>query len=142
MWRLALVLCACGGAGSGDKAMAVSPQDTAQPITVEWKVEQADGDQVSVALVVDGRSVPIGVLDAATESEAGTPNTCAMRAASPRRTELVCGDANAYAAELVETDLVISLVRGDGRSEVKRVPVYGNVLSVKMLSLPFDEPPS
>jgi hypothetical protein len=135
-----LLLCACGGAGRSGGTTAQSPQDTAQPITVEWKVEQADGDQVAVALVVDGRSVPIGVLDAATDNEPGTPNTCAMRAASPRRTELVCGDANAYAAELIESDLVITLVRGDARSEVKRVQVHGNVLSVKMLSLPLDPP--
>jgi hypothetical protein len=105
------------------------------PISVEWKVAQGEGDTVDVALVVDGRPHAIGALHAATEHEAGTPATCALRAASPRRTELVCGDSNAYVAELVDGALVVSLV-ADHRSEVKRVQVNGNLLAVKMLVLP------
>jgi hypothetical protein len=129
----ALALCACSGGGGTSMTSPAEPP--LQPISIEWKVEQGEGDQVNVSLVVDGRSVMIGALDAATELEAGTPATCALRAASPRRTEIVCGDANAYAADLVDGALVISLV-ADQRSEVKRVPVVGDMLAVKMLVLP------
>jgi len=129
-WLILFAL-GCGG-GSGRKAMAIE-SEAMPPITVEWKVEQGDGNTVNVSLVVDGHAIAIGALDAQTEQEAGTPATCALRAASPRRTELVCGDANAYAADLVESELVISLVGG---SEVKRVPVSGDRLAVKMLVLP------
>jgi hypothetical protein len=127
------LLCACGG-GSGRKA-PIYDEPPAQPISVEWRVEQGAGNTVDVSLVVNGRSIAIGALDAATELEAGTPSTCALRAASPRRTEIVCGDANAYVADLVDGALVISFV-AEQRSEVKRVPVAGDVLAVKMLVLP------
>lgn len=142
MWRLTAVVacaCACGGSGSAPQPMAPAPQPP-QPITVEWKVVQGDVHQVDVALVVEGHSIAIGTLDAATADEAGTPNTCALRAASPQRTEIVCGEGNAYAAELGDGEIVISWITADARREVKRVPVYGDILSVKMLSLPLDEP--
>jgi hypothetical protein len=130
-WLIVLA-CACGGAQR--KPMAV-PNESAPPISVEWKVEQGDGNSVDVSLIVDGRSHMIGALDAATEHEAGTPSTCALRAASPRRTEVVCGDRDAYAAELDGPELVISLI-GEQRSVVKRIPVTGDSLAVKMLVLP------
>ena len=138
MRRLTVVMwmAACGS-GEGRKA-SVPVEPSPPPITVEWKVEQGDGHTVNVSLVVNGTTIAIGPLDAATATEAGTPSTCALRAASPRRTELVCGDANAYSADLVERELVISLVAGGSaqRSEVKRIPVTGDVLAVKMLVLP------
>jgi hypothetical protein len=135
-WVIGLVLaCACGGAER--KAVMAVEQPQHQPISVEWKVEQGEGNSVNVSLVVDGRSIAIGSLDAATDDEAGTPATCALRAASPRRTEIVCGDANGYVADLVESELIISLVR-EQRTELKRVQVAGDMLAVKMLSLPFD----
>ena len=43
-----------------------------------------------------------GTLSAATESEAGSPRTCAIRAAHPLRTEFACGEMLAvYAAGIV-----------------------------------------
>ena len=80
-------------------------------------------------------AMPVGALDAATEHEPGTPSTCALRAASPVRTEIVCGDRDAFAAELVGGELVIFFV-GERRSELKRIPVSGGALAVKMLVLP------
>jgi len=126
---------ACGGRSADRTAPSYEPEPT-RPISVEWKVEQADGNQVNVALVVDGRSIAVGALDAATEHEAGTPATCALRAASPRRTEIVCGDMNGFAADLVGSELLVTYVANEQPSEVKRVPVEGNVLAVKMLVLP------
>ena len=76
------------------------------------------------------------VLTAAALLEPGTPSTCALRSASPQRTEIVCGDVNAYLAVLAEGTLVVSLLAGEQRTEVKRVPVFGDVLAVKMLVLP------
>lgn len=116
--------------------------DPLEPITVEWKVVQGEGHQVDVALVVDGTKNPLGSLDAATGYEPGTPNTCALRAASQRGTAIVCGDGNGFAADLVGSELVVSFVAGDRRDEVKRIPVSGDVLAVKMLALPLDEPVS
>jgi hypothetical protein len=138
MWRVIVVLAACGGGGGG--AAVVEPTGPAEPraVVVEWKVEQGDGNTVEVSLVVDGNAVAIGALDAATEYEAGTPSTCALRAASARRTEIVCGDANAFIADLVEGELLVTLAAGEQRSEVKRIRVDGEALSVKMLSLPLD----
>jgi hypothetical protein len=137
MWRVIVVLAACGGGG---RAPVTEPTESAQPraVMVEWKVEQGEGNTVDVSLVVDGRSVAIGALDAATEYEAGTPSTCALRAASPRRTEIVCGDANGFIADLVEGELLVTLAAGEQRSEVKRIRVDGDALNVKMLSLPLD----
>ncbi len=124
----------CGGASRPPAEMPPDEQPL-PPTTVEWKVEQGEGNSVDVALVVDGQSHAIGALDAATEHEPGTPSTCALRAASPVRTEIVCGDRDAYAAEVVGGELVVSLV-GERRSEVTRIPISGGALAVKMLVLP------
>jgi hypothetical protein len=130
-WLIVLA-CACGGA---KRNAPEPPNDSPPPISIEWKVEQGDGNNVNVALVVDGTAHALGALDAATEHDPGTPATCALRAASTRRTEIVCGDRDAYAAELVDAELVVSLI-GAERSVVKRIPVASNSLAVKMLVLP------
>lgn len=135
-WLIVALACACGGRGSDRKISEPESGPTAQPISIEWKVEQGDGNLVNVTLVVDGTSLAIGTLDAATEHEAGTPATCALRAASPRRTELVCGDVNAFSADLVGNELLVMSIANEQRTEVKRVPVAGDVLAVKMLVLP------
>jgi hypothetical protein len=132
---LILIACACGGASKQPEVVEVPP---AQPISVEWKLEQGEGHTVNVALVIDGTSNALGALDAATEFEAGTPATCALRAANPRRTELVCGDTSSFTAELVGREVLVTLVAADQRSEVKRIPVYGDTLAVKMLMLPYE----
>lgn len=130
-WLIVLA-CACGGGARKPPAMA---DEAPPPVSVEWKVEQGDGNYVNVSLVVDGTAHALGALDAATEHEAGTPATCALRAASTRRTEVVCGDRDAYAAELVDGTLVVSLI-GEQRSVVKRIAVASDSLAVKMLVLP------
>ncbi len=139
MWRLIVLLVialACGGA-PGDHA-AIPREPPPQPVFVEWKVAQGEGSQVDVTLVVDGSAIAVGALEAATRYEAGTPATCALRAASPRRTELVCGDADAFEARLDEQQLVIRHLGAGRHDVVKRVPVAGDALSVKMLALPFE----
>lgn len=130
-----VALAACGPARTN---VALPEAPPAQPVSVEWKLEQGEGHTVNVALVIDGSSNALGALDAATEFEAGTPATCALRSANPRRTELVCGDINSFAAELVGTELLVTFVAADQRSEVKRIPVNGDTLAVKMLLLPFE----
>lgn len=103
--------------------------------SLEWKAEQADDGRVDVSLVVDGKAQPIGLLDAATEMEAGTPATCALRAAHGNRTELQCGEGNYYAAELHVGELVISINDGQRTVEVKRIPVEADALAVKAYKL-------
>jgi hypothetical protein len=103
--------------------------------SLEWKAEQADDGRVDVSLVVDGKAQPIGLLEAATEMEAGTPATCALRAAHPARTELQCGAVNYYAAELHAGELVISINDGERTVEVKRIPLEADALAVKPYAL-------
>jgi hypothetical protein len=106
-----------------------------RPISVEWKAEQADNDRVNVLLVIDGKTQQIGLLDAATETEAGTPATCALRAAHPLRSELQCGMVNYYAASLHAGELVITINDGERTIEVKRFPVDGDGLAVRPYAL-------
>ena len=105
------------------------------PIPLEWKAEQADNGRVDVSLVIDGKEQQVGLLDATTETEAGTPATCALRAAHPLRTEFQCGAVNYYTAELHPGELVITLSDGEHTIEVKRFPVEGNGLAVKPYAL-------
>ena len=129
--------CACGAKPPPDHRI-MTDQENPLPVTIEWKVEQGDGNLVNVALEVDGRKVEIGALDAATEQEAGTPATCALRAASTTRSEIVCGDTNAFEAELrgEEHVLHVSRIENDKTTDVKRIPVDGETLVVKLLLLP------
>lgn len=106
-----------------------------RPISIEWKAEQADGDRVNVLLVVDGKPEQIGLLDAATETEAGTPSTCALRAAHPLRSEFQCGAVNFYAVELHSGELVVSINDGSHTIEVKRFSVEGDGLAVRPYAL-------
>ena len=132
---IAIVLAACGPKPPPPELQAPPPQ----PIRVEWKVERGEGTQVNVSLVVDGKAIAIGPLEAVTEMQVGTA-TCALRAAGPRRTEIVCGDSNAYSAALGDGELVVSLVPAIGAppAVVKRIPVYGDALAIQMLALPID----
>lgn len=133
-----VALAACGSTATNAVLPEAIESAPPQPISVEWKVEQGEGHAVNVALVIDGTSNALGALEAATEFEAGTPATCALRAANSRRTELVCGDINSFAAELVGGELLVTYVAADQRSEVKRIPVHGDMLAVKMLMLPYE----
>jgi hypothetical protein len=119
---------------------APPPTPTEQPpemhvASLEWKAEQAGDGRVDVSLVVDGKAQPIGLLDAATEMEPGTPATCALRAAHGQRTELQCGEGNFYAAELHAGELVISINDGQRTVEVKRIPLTADALAVKPYAL-------
>ena len=131
------LVCACGAKPPPEHRM-MTDQDNPLPVTIEWKVEQGDGNLVNVALKVDDRQVEIGALDAATELEAGTPATCALRAASTTRSEIVCGDTNAFEAELHgdEHVLHVSRIESDQSTVIKRIPVDGETLVVKILLLP------
>ncbi len=106
--------------------------ETVRPaIGIVWKVTQGEGDDVLVSIVVDRKRHELGPLAAATESEAGSPQTCALRAAHPLRTELTCGDLTRfYVVELRGDELVFSYDNGTARSELRRIPVYGDGLSV------------
>lgn len=131
----AVIVIACGAA----PAPAPAPVEPAigRAIAVEWKAAQGESDQVVVTIVVDGKPVELGTLHAATDTEPGTPWTCALRAAHGTRTELACGDlASYFVAELHRGELVISLVAADGQREVTRVPVVGQALAVKPYELP------
>lgn len=129
-----IVLCACGPSPPPAEPM---PASVGRPISVEWRATQGDGDIVNVAIVVDGKTTELGVLNAATELEAGTPNTCALRSAHPLRTEFLCGELSAFfAAELEPGELVISYVEGHQWREMRRIPVFGEGLAVRPYALP------
>ena len=130
-YLIALVV-ACGA--SPPPAPGETPPQ-ARAVAVEWKAEQADGGRVEVSLIVDGKRQAIGLLDAATEMEPGTPATCALRAAHPLRTEFQCGNVNYYAAELHAGELVISINDGERTVEVKRIPLEADALAVKAYAL-------
>lgn len=139
---LMLLAAACG---ASPPPAEEPPPSMGRPISVEWKASQADGDQVVVTLVVDGKAIDLGLLPAGTDTEPGTPNTCALRSAHPLRTEFVCGDMRAFfAAELEAGELVISYVEGNTWNPMRRIPVYGEGLAVAPYRLPYpsEAPPS
>ena len=137
MRMLVLVVAACGAAPPPAEE---PPPAFGRPISIEWKATQADGDQVAVTLVVDRKPFELGLLPAGTDTEPGTPNTCALRSAHPLRTELTCGDLSAFfAAELEPGELVILYVEGNTWKEMRRIPVYGEGLAVAPYRLPYPE---
>lgn len=137
MRQLALVAVAACGAAPPPAEQA--PPSFGRPISIEWKAAQGDGDSVIVTILVDRKATELGLLPAGTDSEAGTPNTCALRAAHPLRTEFVCGDLSAYfAAELHGDELVIIYVDGNVSREMRRLPVYGEGLAVAPYAMPTE----
>lgn len=125
-----VLVAACGASPPPPTPQELDPS-IGRAIRIVWRAEQADGGQVMVTLVVDGKDATLGVLDAATEYEAGTPATCALRAAHPLRTEFLCGDLTRYYRATLENDeLVVMLVDGEQQTEVKRIPVVGEGLAV------------
>jgi len=130
------LLIACGASAPPPEQ---PPPSMGRAISVEWKATQGDGDQVVVTIVVDRKAFDLGLLPAATDMEAGTPNTCALRSAHPLRTEFVCGDMSAFfAAELEGSELVILFVDGNNWKEMRRIPVYGEGLAVAPYRLPVE----
>lgn len=130
---LTVVLAGCGASPPPPPIeQAVRP-----PLSVEWKAEQGDGHTVIVTIVLDRKAIELGPLPAATEMEAGTPRTCAIRAAHPLRTEFACGELTSfYAAELAADELILSHVEGATRRELQRIPAYVDGLAVKPYALP------
>lgn len=131
---LVLLFVACGASGPPP-----APAETVvrPALRIEWRAEQADGDQVLVSIVVDGKSIALGALAAGTETENGSPRTCAVRAAHPLRTEFACGDmASFYTAELQGEELVIGLLEGGAPRELHRFEVYADGLAVKPYAMP------
>jgi hypothetical protein len=133
--RALIVFIAACGAKPPTPPPPTPASEQGTPIRLEWKAEQADDGRVDVSLVVDGKEQQVGLLDAATETEPGTPATCALRAAYPLRSEFQCGAVNYYTAELHTGELVITLSDGEHTSEVKRFPVEGDALAVAPYAL-------
>ncbi len=133
LFTLALVAC-----GASPPPPEPPPGSTLRPpIRITWRAEQGDGDLVSITIVVEGKAVSLGSLPAATETEAGSPRTCAIRAAHPLRTEFSCGDmASFYSAELRGDELVLASVDASGTHELQRLPVWGDGLAVTPYALP------
>jgi len=133
--RLALLILAACGASAPPPAPAETVVRPA--LRIEWRAEQADGDQVLVSIVVDGKSISLGTLAAGTETEAGSPRTCAVRAAHPLRTEFGCGEmASFYNAELQGEELVLGVLENGTPRELQRFQVYADGLAVKPYALP------
>jgi len=139
MSRHVLVLALLGACGASPPPEQ-PPPSVGRAISIVWKAEQGDGDLVNVTIVVDRKPIALGVLPAATDTEPGTPATCALRAAHPLRTEFVCGDLEAFFAAELEAngELVISYVEGHNWKEMRRIPVYGEGLAVAPYALPTE----
>lgn len=133
------VLLAAAACGASAPPAEQPPPSMGRPISIVWRAAQGDGDLVNVTIVVDRKPIELGVLPAATDTEPGTPRTCALRSAHPLRTEFVCGTLDAFfAAELEAGELVISYVEGHQWKEMQRIPVYGEGLAVAPYQLPAD----
>jgi hypothetical protein len=135
MKRALLVLCAACGASGPPPAPAETVVRPA--LRIEWRAEQGDGDLVLVTIVVEGKAISLGTLAAGTETEHGSPRTCAVRAAHPLRTEFTCGEmASYYIAELQGEELVLGVRDASTQRELQRFEVYADGLAVKPYAMP------
>jgi hypothetical protein len=92
---------------------------------VEWRAPASDAYHVDVEIVVDGTVAKLG-------SVAATPETCAIRSAAAKTTELVCGDET-FDANLEPGYLVITR----GAREVRRIEIGSSVaISVAPYQIP------
>ena len=95
---------------------------------VEWRAEPSDAEHVDVVIIVDGQTTKLGSVEA-------TPETCALRSAAPKTTELICG-SESFVANVVEGELVVT----NGSSE-KRIPIGPSVaISVAPYRMPVSGP--
>jgi hypothetical protein len=94
---------------------------------VEWRAPASDPEHVDVEIVVDGNIAKLG-------SVAATPDTCAIRSAAAKTTELLCGDET-FDANLEPGYLVITR----GAREVRRVEIGP---SVAISVAPYQIPPA
>lgn len=82
--------------------------------TVEWRAEASDADHVDVKIVVDGMVTKLASVEA-------TPETCALRSAAAKVTELLCG-TDSFVANVEPGELVV--VHG---SKTQRLPIGPSV---------------
>ena len=82
--------------------------------TVEWRAEASDADHVDVKIVVDGMVTKLASVEA-------TPETCALRSAAAKLTELLCGN-DSFVATVEPGELVVM----HGHVE-KRLPIGPSV---------------
>jgi hypothetical protein len=136
MMRVSLLV-ACVACGASTPPPAPAETVVRPALRIEWRAEQADGDLVAITIVVDGKAISLGTLAAGTETEHGSPRTCAVRAAHPLRTEFTCGEmASYYTAELQGEELVLGILDGNASRELQRVSVYADGLAVKPYAMP------
>jgi hypothetical protein len=131
------LLLACASCGASGPPPAPAETVVRPALRIEWRAEQADDDLVQVTIVVEGKPIALGTLAAGTETEHGSPRTCAVRAAHPLRTEFACGEmATYYIAELQGEELVLGVIEGSAPRELQRVAVYADGLAVKPYAMP------
>jgi hypothetical protein len=94
--------------------------------TVEWTAKASDPEHVDVAIVVDGGVNKLGNVEA-------TPETCAIRSAAAKVTELLCG-VDSFVAEVEPGELVIT-----HRREAKHVPI-GPSIAITIAPYRIPEP--
>lgn len=121
MKRWCLLLAACG---SSPPPSPLTGLDVSMSL-VEWRIVPTDDQHVDVKLVVDGMVNPLG-------SVAATPETCAIRSAAAKVTEMLCGDSS-FLATVEPGELVI---KRDDR-ETRRIPIGPSVaISVAPYRMP------
>jgi hypothetical protein len=78
--------------------------------TVEWRAEASDAEHVDVKIVVDGIVSKLGSVEA-------TPETCALRSAAAKVTELLCG-TDSFVANVEPGELVVTHGREEKRLSI------------------------
>jgi hypothetical protein len=124
---LLVLLVACGSAPPPSPLAGMDVSVSA----VEWRIEPSDAAHVDVKLVVDGMVNPLG-------SVAASPETCAIRSAAAKVTEMLCGDSS-FVATVQPGELVVT--RND--REAKRIPIGPSVaISVAPYRMPLTAAPA
>jgi len=154
MGKLTLMLAVLGACGGSPKAPAAPANHAAPgggPVTLAWQAVQGEGEQVVVTAEVAGTTVDLGTLAAEADDAEGTPATCSIGdKGTPTRSTFTCGRTPAYnyvVADLAAGQLVFTLVTGvddepasEHRTELQRVPVTGDALSVAPYAPPTSAP--
>ena len=116
MWSTAAAACCAAYALACGESPPPSPLTgmRVSVSTVEWRAEASDAEHVDVKIVVDGMVTKLGSVEA-------TPETCALRSAAAKVTELLCGN-DSFVANVEPSELVVT----HGREE-KRLPIGPSV---------------
>jgi hypothetical protein len=96
--RVLVVVAACGV--PAQPPQQPPPPEPIEIMHVEWRARVADADHVAIAFVVDGGVHELGTLD-------GTPESCALRRADVRGTDIVCANGTFFAAAIEQDKLVV-----------------------------------